>query len=47
MKITLSCVSSFSEARDKFSPERSKQNEDSLIVPLKKVMAFYLGLLMV
>lgn len=43
MKITLSCVSCFSEARDKFSPERSKQNEDSLIVPLKKSNGFLFG----
>lgn len=43
MKITLSCVSSFSEARDKFSPERSKQNEDSLIVPFKKSNGFLFG----
>lgn len=33
MKITLSCISAFSEARDKFSSEKNKPNEDSLITP--------------
>ncbi|MNV16177.1 PP2C family protein-serine/threonine phosphatase [Acinetobacter calcoaceticus] len=43
MKINLSCVSAFSEPRDKFLTEMNKQNEDSFLVPIKKGNGFLFG----
>lgn len=36
MKIKLNCISAFSEPRDKFSTEKNKPNEDSLVPLLKR-----------
>lgn len=43
MKIILNSVSAFSEARDKFSPEKSERNEDSFVLPLSKKNGFLFG----
>ncbi|MDE2420346.1 MAG: protein phosphatase 2C domain-containing protein [Gammaproteobacteria bacterium] len=43
MNFNLNCVSAFSEPRDKFLTEKVKQNEDSLLTPVKKANGFLFG----